>query len=87
MKIKQGFILSKIGNDTVAIATGELSRTFSGVIMLNGSGVFLWERLQQDTTREQLVADMLEHYDVSRAEATEDINTFIEQLKAGGVLE
>ncbi|MDD7675976.1 MAG: PqqD family protein [Eubacteriales bacterium] len=87
MKIKQGFILSKIGNDTVAIATGELSRTFSGVIMLNGTGVFLWERLQQDTTREQLVADMLEHYDVSRAEATEDINTFIEQLKAGGVLE
>ena len=73
MKIKQGFILSKIGNDTVAIATGELSRTFSGVIMLNGTGVFLWERLQQDTTREQLVADMLEHYDVSRAEATEDI--------------
>ena len=60
MKIKQGFILSKIGNDTVAIATGELSRTFSGVIMLNGTGVFLWERLQQDTTREQLVADMLE---------------------------
>ena len=87
MKIKQGFILSKIGNDTVAIATGELSRTFSGVIMLNGTGVFLWERLQQDTTREQLIADMLEHYDVSRAEATEDINTFIEQLKAGGVLE
>ena len=87
MKIKQGFILSKIGNDTVAIATGELSRTFSGVIMLNGTGVFLWERLQQDTTREQLVADMLEHYDVSRAEATEDINKFIEQLKAGGVLE
>ena len=87
MKIKQGFILSKIGNDTVAIATGELSRTFSGVIMLNGTGVFLWERLQQDTTREQLVAYMLEHYDVSRAEATEDINTFIEQLKAGGVLE
>lgn len=87
MKIKQGFILSKIGNDTVAIATGELSRTFSGIIMLNGTGVFLWERLQQDTTREQLVADMLEHYDVSRAEATEDINTFIEQLKAGGVLE
>lgn len=71
----------------MAIATGELSRTFSGVIMLNGTGVFLWERLQQDTTREQLVADMLEHYDVSRAEATEDINTFIEQLKAGGVLE
>ena len=87
MKIKQGFILSQIGNDNVAIATGELSRTFSGVIMLNGTGVFLWERLQQDTTREQLVADMLEHYDVSRAEATEDINTFIEQLKAGGVLE
>ena len=87
MKIKQGFILSKIGNDTVAIATGELSRTFSGVIMLNGTGVFVWERLQQDTTREQLVADMLEHCDVSRAEATEDINTFIEQLKAGGVLE
>ena len=70
MKIKQGFILSTIGNDTVAIATGELSRTFSGVIMLNGTGVFLWERLQQDTTREQLVADMLEHYAVSSAEAT-----------------
>ncbi len=87
MKIKKGFVLSKIGNDTVAVATGELSHDFSGVIMLNNSGVFLWNRLESGATRDELLASMLEKYDVSETEAAADIDAFVEQLTGAGILE
>lgn len=87
MKIKKGFVLSKIGNDTVAVATGELSHVFSGVIMLNNSGEFLWKQLESDTTRDRLLASMLETYDVSEAEAAADIDAFVARLTAAGILE
>lgn len=87
MKIKQGFVLSKIGNDTVAVATGELSREFSGVVVLNGSGVFLWNQLQNDVTRDQLLAAMLEAYEVPEATAAADIDAFLAKLEQSGAIE
>lgn len=87
MKIKQGFVLSKIGNDTVAVATGELSREFSGVVVLNGSGVFLWNRLQNDVTRDQLLAAMLDAYEVPEATAAADIDAFLAKLEQSGAIE
>ncbi len=87
MKIKQGFVLSKIGNDTVAVATGELSREFSGVVVLNGSGVFLWNQLQNDVTRDQLLSAMLEAYEVPEATAAADIDAFLSKLEQSGAIE
>lgn len=87
MKIKQGFVLSKIGNDTVAVATGELSREFSGVVVLNGSGVFLWNQLQNDVTRDQLLAAMLDAYEVPEATAAADIDAFLAKLEQSGAIE
>ena len=38
MKIKDGFVLRDIAGDTVVIATGEISKTFHGMIRLNSTG-------------------------------------------------
>ena len=42
MKIKDGFVLRDIAGDTVVIATGELSKTFHGMIKLNSTGKEIW---------------------------------------------
>ncbi|MBQ9079543.1 MAG: PqqD family protein [Clostridia bacterium] len=87
MKIKNGFVLSKIGNDTVAVATGELSRNFAGVVMLGGCGAFLWEKLTEETDREALVEALLAEYDVDKERASRDVDDFIKKLSDAGILE
>ena len=59
MKIKDGFLLRKVGGQNVVVALGEASRDFNGMIRLNDTGVFLWQQLQQDVTEEQLLACLL----------------------------
>lgn len=43
MKIKDGFMLRKVGGQYVVVAFGEASRSFNGIIRLNETGKFLWE--------------------------------------------
>ena len=42
MKIKQGFVVRKVGDSHVVVPVGELSKTFHGMINLNETGAFLW---------------------------------------------
>ncbi len=87
MKIKKGFVLSKIGNDTVAVATGELSRQFAGVVVISGCGEFLWTKLTDEISRDELIAALLDEYDVEAERAAADVDKFIEQLSQANILE
>ncbi len=87
MKIKKGFVLSKIGNDTVAVATGELSRQFAGVVVISGCGEFLWTKLGEDISRDELVAAVLDEYDVEAERAAADVDKFIARLSENKMLE
>ncbi len=87
MKIKNGFMLRKVGTQNVVVAVGEASRSFNGLIRLNDSGSFLWEKLQSDTTGEQLLTEMLAEYDIDEATAKADIAQFISALKGADLLE
>ena len=42
LKIKKGFILRKLGTEHMAVAIGEASRNFNGMIRLNETGAFYW---------------------------------------------
>ena len=44
MKIKDGFMLRKVGGQNVVVAVGKASRDFNGIIRLNDTGRFLWEK-------------------------------------------
>ena len=45
MKIKDGFMLREVASQTMVVAIGEASKTFNGIIRLNPTGKFLWEKL------------------------------------------
>ena len=64
MKIKNGFMLKKVGGQNVVVALGEASRSFNGIIRLNDTVVFLWQKLQQETSEEQLLAALTAEYDI-----------------------
>ena len=87
MKIKDSFILRNIAGNNVVLPMGASSESFSGMMTLNETGVFLWNTLKKDITMEVLVNALLSEYNVSAAEAKEDAEVFVETLRGAGVLD
>ena len=86
MKMKEGFILRKVGTQYVAAATGKASENFNGIIRLNESGAFVFRQLQEGVTAEELAARLLEEYDVDEAAARQDVDRFLAALKEADAL-
>lgn len=85
LKLKDGFILRQIAGETMVIPSGgELDLNM--MITLNETGRFLWERLQEGTTEEALVAALLAEYDVDETTARTQVVKFVEKLNGHGFL-
>ena len=80
MKLKDGFILRSVAGETVVVPTGnELNMNM--MITLNGTGKFLWEKLENGAEEDELVQALLNEYDVDAATAKQAADAFIARLK------
>lgn len=86
MKIKEGFMLRDVAEQTMVVAIGEVSKEFNGIIRLNSTGKFLWENLQVDTSEQQLVEKLASEYDVDKATAEKDVAAFVKILRGADLL-
>ena len=86
MKIKEGYVISTIAGEHVVLPSGnDLDLTI--MIRLNDSGKFLWEKLQEDKTVDDLIQDVVTEYDdVNKDEARLFIEEFISSLNDQGFL-
>lgn len=87
MKVKEDFLLREVAGCYVVVPVGKATVDFNGMLNLNDTGAFLWERLQQETTKEELLNSMLDEYEVTEDIAKKDIDNFITKLKDGNLLE
>ena len=87
MKIKDNFLLRKVADSYVVVPVGKMSLDFNGIITLNETGAFLFELLQKGCEREDLIAKLLDEYEVSAGRASVDVDKFIEKVKDADVLE
>ncbi|RHO60385.1 PqqD family protein [Eubacterium sp. AM05-23] len=87
MKIKEGFYLREIVGETVVVPTGSTTLDFRGMINLEGIGGFLWKQLEKGGTKEEMLTNILEVYDVDRETAEQDLDAFIKRLTEFGFLE
>lgn len=87
MKIKEGFILRKVGSQYVAAATGKASEKFNGMLRLNESGAFAFRLLQEGIAEEGLVRRIVGEYDVSEEAARRDAEKFLAALGEADALE
>lgn len=85
MKLKDGFILRQVAGQTVVLPTGE-GVDLNMMITLNDTGKFLWELLAKGAEAEELVAALLNTYDVDEATAKASVETFVGKLNANGFL-
>ena len=87
MKIASGYKLMTIVNENVVVPLGEKNINLKSLVSLNDSGAFLWRRLEGGATEDELLAAMLEEYDIEPEKAMDDIKSFIDKLQSLNILE
>ncbi|MGM9613151.1 MAG: PqqD family protein [Butyricicoccus sp.] len=87
MKIKQGFLLRRMGDQFVVVAVGAAAQIFSGMMRLNGTGAFIWKQLEQETDEGQIICAVLEEYAVAEERAAADVRRLIAQFRQTGALD
>ena len=86
MKIEKEYILREIAGDYIIVPVRAAALEFNGMITVNETGAFLWEKLREGTTKEELLHAMLEEYEVSEKEAEADIQEFSQMLQKNKIL-
>ena len=82
MKIKEGYVINKLGGGYVVVTVGDASKDFNGLIRLNNTGAFLWENIRDGLdTKEKLVQAMMDYYDdLDEETARKDLDQFLSSI-------
>jgi len=86
MKIRDGYLLRTVAGKNIVVSIGS-DVSFNGMLTLNDTGVFFWNLLQKNTTKEEMLEAVLKEYDVSSDVALQDIENFLQKLKDTKILE
>lgn len=87
MKIKNGYMVREVAGSKIVVPVGQRAVDFNGIITLNDTAAFLWERLAAGAEKEDLLAALLSEYDIDRETAAADMDAFIAKLKEADLLE
>jgi len=87
MKIKDGYILNKLGDKFVVIYSGEDINGLHGMINLNSTGAFIWSCLESGCTKEELLKSVTDKYSVTSDIALKDIEKVLSILISENILD
>ena len=81
LKVKEGFVLSQLGEEYVVVSVGEAAKAFNGMIRMNETGAFFWQELTAGTTEDALVKKMCARYrGLSETTARADLREFLDTV-------
>ena len=86
MRIEKEFILREIAGDYVIVPTGKTALEFNGLITVNELGAFIWKKMQQDISEDNLVSAILDEYEVQEEPARNDVKEFLGKLEENNIL-
>ena len=87
IKTKKGFMLRSVAGRHVVVAIGQASVDFNGLITLNDTGAYIWEKLAKGTTYDALLKDMLADYEVDEETAKKGIDGFLDTARGADLLD
>lgn len=86
MKLKEGFLLREVAGRIVVVPDADVL-DLNLMIALNSTGRFLWERLEQGASAQELKDALMAQYHVDEQLANKDVEAFIRNLERHGFLE
>ena len=81
MKAKPGFTLRQLAGEYVLMPTDSNIGVYNGAVLLNSVSAFVWEKLQDDLAREDLLALVMDEFEVDEATAAKDLDALLDKLE------
>lgn len=86
MKLKHEFVVREIAGETLLVPVGTATLSLNGMLVLNECGKYLWDRIPDAGSEEDLINALLAEYEVNRQTAAQDVTEFLESLRKLGIL-
>lgn len=76
-----------VAGQSVAVATGEASKSFHGMIKLNSTGSKIWRGIEAGEDEAAIADNLANEYDIDPEQALADVTTFITRMREIGIVE
>lgn len=86
MKLKKQLVKRNIAGDVILVPVGDSSLTLKGLMTLNETAEFIWDRLSEAAGAEELAAALCGEYEVDAVTARADVDEILAQLAELGIL-
>lgn len=87
MKIKKGFVLRNVVDEYIVMPTGDNIAKFEGAVVLNEVSAFIFKQLENSVSRDDLLAALLNEFEVDEATAAADLDALLRQFTDLGLME
>ena len=84
MKLKSTFITHNSGNEQLMISAGG---DFNGMVRSNSTAGEIIDMMKKEITREEIIAAMLEKYEVEESVLSADVDNVIGKLREIGAID
>lgn len=86
MKINGEFILRQVAGESILVPVGQTALKLNGIITLDPVGTVIWQNLEAGKTKTEILAQILEQFDVSEGVAAADLEEFLEKLQKNNLI-
>lgn len=87
MKINKNFLLRKVADKNVLVPFGDGAFDFNGIVTLNETAKFLWEKCEDGSTIADLEAALMDEYKIDKETAAKAVEIFVNKMKEAGCLD
>lgn len=87
MKRKADFMMQEVGGENILIPLGVQVKALNGIITLNDTAACVWKLLAEEHNLDELASAVAERFDVDAEIAHNDVENFVAEITALGILE
>lgn len=87
MKVKNGFVMRTVIDEYIIMPTDKNIDQFEGAVVLNEVSALVWEKLQSDVTREELLEAILNEFEVPKETAEKDLDMLLKRFTEYDLIE
>ena len=80
MKLNSDYSLELIDDEYVLIHSSADEVDFSKVITFNEVGAFIFNKIKEGKTKEEILDDLVKEYDATKEEISKDLDEFLNDL-------
>ncbi len=87
MTVKKELALRELMGETILVPRGKTVFENNGLFMLTETAAFIWKILPSAKDEDEIVFHLLEEYDVTEAEAKQDVADFLSKLRKYDIID